>query len=99
MTVGSEQNTSLGELIEDTEALEKVQQELMRDEIEQLMTCLTPQEQEVLSLRFGLVDGADLSLAEMGRRLQLSRERIRQVEARSLKKLQQCSSQVQRGQE
>lgn len=96
IAIGSEQNTTLAEIIEDTEALKNERQSLMRDEIEQLMTCLTPQEQEVLSLRFGLVDGADLSLAEIGRRLQLSRERIRQVEARSLKKLQQCS-QVQKG--
>ncbi len=59
----------------------------MRQELEQLMYNLNAQERNVLTLRFGLNDGIELSLAEIGRHLNLSRERIRQVEALGLKKM------------
>ena len=65
----------------------------MRGDIEQLMNYhLTPQEQRVLSLRFGLMDDNSLSLRKVGERMNLSRERIRQLELQGLNKLRQHSA-------
>lgn len=89
LRVGDNQDTELGELLEDTGASpeEFVIQSCMSNDLEQLMADLTPQQREVLALRFGLADGQALTLAKIGDRLNISRERVRQIEREALTKL------------
>jgi RNA polymerase nonessential primary-like sigma factor len=56
----------------------------MRQDIQKILADLSPQEQRILSLRFGLEDGKEKSLAQIGQKLNLSRERVRQLESRAL---------------
>jgi RNA polymerase nonessential primary-like sigma factor len=95
--VGNSQDATLGELLEDESASAALEDALlsssMRGDIEQLMNYhLTPQEQRVLSLRFGLIDENSLSLRKVGEQMNLSRERIRQLERQGLNKLRQHSA-------
>lgn len=89
--LGKDDNFTLADLLEDKSEFSNqenfVLHDSMRQELEQLMCNLNSQERKVLTLRFGLNDGIELSLAEIGRHLNLSRERIRQVEALGLKKM------------
>lgn len=89
LRVGDNQDTELGELLEDTGPSPEdfASQSALRTEIEKLMKELTPQQQQVLSLRFGLEDGHALTLAKIGDRLNISRERVRQIEREALTKL------------
>lgn len=89
LRVGDNQDTELGELLEDTgpSPEEFAAQSALRTELEQLMEELTPQQRQVLSLRFGLEDGQALTLAKIGDRLNISRERVRQIEREALTKL------------
>ncbi len=89
LRVGDNQDTELGELLEDTgpSPEEFAAQSALRSELEQIMADLTPQQREVLSLRFGLEDGQALTLAKIGDRLSISRERVRQIEREALTKL------------
>jgi RNA polymerase nonessential primary-like sigma factor len=89
LRVGDNQDTELGELLEDTGASPEdfVTESCLSTDIERLMADLTPQQREVLSLRFGLVDGKALTLAKIGDRLNISRERVRQIEREALTKL------------
>jgi RNA polymerase nonessential primary-like sigma factor len=89
LRVGDNQDTELGELLEDTGASpeEFVMQSCMSTDLERLMADLTPQQREVLALRFGLADGQALTLAKIGDRLNISRERVRQIEREALTKL------------
>jgi RNA polymerase nonessential primary-like sigma factor len=89
LRVGDNQDTELGELLEDTGPSPEdfATQSSLRSELEQLMADLTPQQREVLSLRFGLEDGQALTLAKIGDRLNISRERVRQIEREALTKL------------
>ncbi|MBW4658541.1 MAG: RNA polymerase sigma factor, RpoD/SigA family [Drouetiella hepatica Uher 2000/2452] len=89
LRVGDNQDTELGELLEDTgpSPEEFAAQSALRSELEQIMADLTPQQREVLSLRFGLEDGQALTLAKIGDRLNISRERVRQIEREALTKL------------
>jgi RNA polymerase nonessential primary-like sigma factor len=89
LRVGDNQDTELGELLEDTGPSPEdfATQSSLRTELEQLMADLTPQQREVLSLRFGLEDGQSLTLAKIGDRLNISRERVRQIEREALTKL------------
>lgn len=89
LRVGDNQDTELGELLEDTGASpeEFVMQSSLSLDLERLMAELTPQQREVLALRFGLVDGQALTLAKIGDRLNISRERVRQIEREALTKL------------
>jgi RNA polymerase nonessential primary-like sigma factor len=87
--VGDNQDTELGELLEDP-ALSPddfASQTALRSDLDRLMSELTPQQQQVLSLRFGLEDGQPLTLAKVGDRLNISRERVRQIEREALGKL------------
>jgi RNA polymerase primary sigma factor len=61
--------------------------ELLKDQIGDVLDTLTPREQRVLRLRFGLDDGRSRTLEEVGREFKVSRERIRQIEAKALRKL------------
>lgn len=89
LRVGDNQDTELGELLEDTGPSPEdfASQISLRGELENLMEDLTPQQREVLSLRFGLEDGRSLTLAKIGDRLNISRERVRQIEREALNKL------------
>ncbi len=89
--VGKDRDTELGDLLEteDVSPEEQLMRESLKRDLEQLLTDLTMREQEVITLRFGLGDGVPYSLAEIGRTLELSRERVRQIESKALQKLRQ----------
>ncbi|MEG3439570.1 RNA polymerase sigma factor, RpoD/SigA family [Pannus brasiliensis CCIBt3594] len=89
LKVGDNQDTELSELLEDTGISPEDFTTLssLQIDLEKLMADLTPQQREVLSLRFGLVDGQPLTLAKIGVRLNISRERVRQIEREALAKL------------
>ncbi|MGJ3249587.1 MAG: RNA polymerase sigma factor SigC [Elainellaceae cyanobacterium] len=89
--VGKERDTELGELLE-TDSIspeETLMRESLHRDLQQLLTDLTTRERDVIRMRFGLGDGNPYSLAEIGRALDLSRERVRQIEAKALQKLRQ----------
>ena len=67
----------------------------MRQDLQILMSELTPQQREILHLRFGLGDGKELSLAKIGQRMNLSRERVRQLESQALKQLRKRHTIIQ----
>ncbi|MGK7919963.1 MAG: RNA polymerase sigma factor SigC [Trichodesmium sp.] len=89
--VGTDKDTELGELLETEDA--SPEQLLMRESLVQalkgLLLDLTQRERSVISMRYGLDDGHPYSLSEIGRALKLSRERVRQIEAKALQKLRQ----------
>lgn len=89
--VGKDRDTELGDLLEteDISPEEMLMRESLKRDLQQLLTDLTTREQEVITLRFGLGDGVPYSLAEIGRTLELSRERVRQIESKALQKLRQ----------
>ncbi|MBI4731249.1 MAG: sigma-70 family RNA polymerase sigma factor [Chloroflexi bacterium] len=87
---GEEDSSQLGDFIEDVDALEPLDaasREMLRDQIHHALTALTERERQVLELRFGLVDGKDHTLEEVSRYFSVTRERIRQIEAKALRKL------------
>jgi len=94
--VGDNQDTELSELLEDDTASPDTYatQELLRQDLYELMADLTPQQREVISLRFGLEDGKELSLAKIGQRMNLSRERVRQLEHQALAHLRRRRANV-----
>lgn len=96
LRVGDNQDTELGELLEDTGASpeEFTTQSSLRADLERLMADLTPQQREVLALRFGLEDGQALTLAKIGDRLNISRERVRQIEREALTKLRKRKASI-----
>ncbi len=88
--VGDEENSQLGDFIPDEDAtapIDAAAREMLRDQIKSALEVLSPREREVLELRFGLVDGRDHTLEEVGRHFKVTRERIRQIEAKALRKL------------
>lgn len=89
--VGKERDTELGDLLETDDASpeETLMRESLRRDLQQLLADLTSRERDVIRMRFGLGDGNPYSLADIGRALDLSRERVRQIEAKALQKLRQ----------
>ncbi len=89
--VGKEKDTELGDLLEteETSPEEVLMREALQRDLQQLLADLTSRERDVIQMRFGLGDGHPYSLAEIGRALELSRERVRQIEAKALQKLRQ----------
>ncbi len=94
--VGDNHDTELSELLEDDGISPDryITQELLRQDLKNLMAELTPQQQEVISLRFGLEDGKELSLAKIGQRMSISRERVRQLEHQALAQLRRRRANV-----
>lgn len=97
LKVGDNQDTELSELLEDDgiSPEEFATQSALRRDLEQLMVELTPQQKQVLTLRFGLTDGQTMTLAKIGDILNISRERVRQIEREALTKLRKRRSDVQ----
>ncbi len=88
--IGEEEDSHLGDFIEDRDALPPVDaasKQLLKEQIEEVLNALTPREQRVLRLRFGLEDGRSRTLEEVGQEFNVTRERIRQIEAKALRKL------------
>ena len=91
---GEEEDSRLGDFIPDENApvpAEAAAYTVLREEIENVLNTLTEREQMVLRLRFGLIDGRPRTLEEVGREFDVTRERIRQIEAKALRKLRQPS--------
>ncbi len=92
--IGEEENSHLGDFIEDRNALPPVDaasKQLLKEQIDEVLSTLTPREQRVLQLRFGLEDGRSRTLEEVGKEFNVTRERIRQIEAKALRKLRHPS--------
>ncbi|MGB3404511.1 MAG: RNA polymerase sigma factor, RpoD/SigA family [Microcoleaceae cyanobacterium] len=89
LRVGDNQDTELGDLLEDTGASPEdyTLQSSLKSDLEGLMADLTEQQRQVLALRFGLENGQTMTLAKIGERLKISRERVRQIEREALTKL------------
>jgi len=88
--VGTEDSSQLGDFIEDREALEPMDaaaREMLREQVKNALAVLSDREREVLELRFGLIDGKDHTLEEVGQHFSVTRERVRQIEAKALRKL------------
>ncbi len=92
--VGEEEDSHIGDFIPDEEApapSERAAFTLLREQLMEVLATLTPREQKVLKLRFGLEDGRQRTLEEVGREFNVTRERIRQIEAKALRKLRHPS--------
>jgi RNA polymerase primary sigma factor len=92
--IGEEDDSHLGDFIEDQGALapaEAASHQLLREQVKDALGSLTQREQEVLRLRFGLDDGRSRTLEEVGKEFKVTRERIRQIEAKALRKLRHPS--------
>jgi RNA polymerase primary sigma factor len=89
--VGESEDSSFGEFIEDGNTETPVQTAnngILRDRIESLLKTLTYRERQIIRLRYGLVDGYSYTLEEVGRIFKVTRERVRQIEAKAVAKLQ-----------
>ncbi len=92
--IGEEENSHLGDFIEDQDAVSPADAAstlVLREQLESVLDTLTERERDVLKLRFGLDDGYQRTLEEVGRIFKVTRERIRQIEAKALKKLKHPS--------
>jgi RNA polymerase primary sigma factor len=92
--IGEEENSHLGDFIEDSSALpppDAASHQLLKEQIDDVLFTLNPRERRVLQLRFGLEDGRSRTLEEVGREFGVTRERIRQIEAKALRKLRHPS--------
>ena len=88
--VGEDDDSELGNFIENDTTLtpsETAENNLARDKIEEVLATLTPREARILRLRFGLQNGRAYTLEEVGQKFGLTRERIRQIEGRALRRL------------
>ena len=88
--VGEEEDSSLGDFISDPHALDPYEYTAkmkLREELDEVLATLTEREERVLRLRFGLIDGRQRTLEEVGKEFNVTRERIRQIEAKALRKL------------
>tara|TARA_B100001123_G_C15234369_1_gene996506 strand:- start:790 stop:1626 length:837 start_codon:yes stop_codon:yes gene_type:complete len=92
--IGEEEDSHLGDFIEDRGALapaDAASFQLLKEQVEEVLSTLNSREKRVLQLRFGLEDGRGRTLEEVGRKFGVTRERIRQIEAKALRKLRQPS--------
>jgi RNA polymerase primary sigma factor len=92
--IGEEEDSHLGDFIEDQAALapaDAASHQLLKEQVMDVLASLAPRERKVLELRFGLEDGRSRTLEEVGREFHVTRERIRQIEAKALRKLRHPS--------
>lgn len=92
--IGEEEDSHLGDFIPDDEALapaDAASMSLLKEQLSEVLKTLTPREEKVLALRFGLEDGNPKTLEEVGKEFNVTRERIRQIEAKALRKLRHPS--------
>ena len=92
--IGEEEDSHLGDFIQDEDAsqpAEVASYTLLREQLEEVLTTLTPREEQVLRMRFGLIDGKSHTLEEVGKEFDVTRERIRQIESKALRKLRHPS--------
>ncbi len=92
--IGEEEDSHLGDFIEDRAALapaEAASHQLLKEQVEAVLDSLSGRERRVLQLRFGLEDGRARTLEEVGKEFNVTRERIRQIEAKALRKLRHPS--------
>ena len=92
--IGEEEDSHLGDFIPDEEASEPSEAasfSLLREQLEEVLDTLAPREKKVLELRFGILDGRTRTLEEVGKEFNVTRERIRQIEAKALRKLRHPS--------
>ena len=92
--VGEEEDSHIGDFIEDDTSpapADAASYTLLREQLEEVLHTLTPREEQVLKLRFGLEDGRTRTLEEVGQQFNITRERIRQIEAKALRKLRHPS--------
>lgn len=92
--INSEENSTLGDFIEDTDAtepLDEAAKEIMREHVRRSLSFLNVREREVLELRFGLLDGHEYTLEEISKKFNITRERVRQIESKALRKLRHPS--------
>ena len=92
--IGEEDDSHLGDFLKDESSLspeEYTENEILKEEIKEVLMSLQAREQEVLELRFGLIDGTCHTLEEVGKKFNVTRERIRQIEAKALRKLRHPS--------
>ncbi|MBE0481444.1 MAG: sigma-70 family RNA polymerase sigma factor, partial [Dehalococcoidia bacterium] len=94
MPIGEEQESHLGDFIEDRSTMppaEAASLSLLKDQVEEVLSTLTPRERRILQLRFGLEDNRSRTLEQVGKEFGVTRERIRQIEAKALRKLRHPS--------
>lgn len=92
--VGEEEDSNLGTFIQDENAIspqESAAQVMLKEQLLEVLNTLTPREQKVIMLRYGIEDGHSRTLEDVGKEFNVTRERIRQIEAKALKKLRQPS--------
>ena len=92
--IGEEEDSHLGDFIPDDDSpapAEAASYELLKEQLNEVLHTLTPREEHVLKLRFGLEDGRTRTLEEVGKKFNITRERIRQIEAKALRKLRHPS--------
>ena len=92
--IGEEEDSHLGDYIPDDEApapADAASHTLLKEQLTEVLDTLTPREEKVLCLRFGLDDGRPRTLEEVGKEFNITRERIRQIEAKALRKLRHPS--------
>ena len=92
--IGEEEDSHLGDFVPDERNMSPedfTTNEILKEEIKSVLETLQPREQQVLDLRFGLIDGTSYTLEEVGKKFNVTRERIRQIEAKALRKLRHPS--------
>jgi RNA polymerase primary sigma factor len=92
--IGEEEDSHLGDFIEDRQVLSPIEAVLvsnLQDQTRRVLKSLTPREEQVLKMRFGVGDGSEHTLEEVGRSFNVTRERIRQIESKALRKLRHPS--------
>ena len=90
LPAGEETDNQLGDMIEDRNAVQPIDnttEKLLKEQISEVLLTLTPREQKVLQLRFGLEDGRSRTLEEVALEFSVTRERIRQIEAKAIRKI------------